>query len=136
MKLRFCLLFVVAVLLMLSGCSSMKATRESLDENLRSYNQSLRWQEGPSAVSLVAEVMKPQYLDMATGFNRVRIVDYRVKAVDLKPEQKRATVLVEYDYHLKSGLTIKTVLDTQKWEYVDSVKPEGWRLTSYPPAFP
>ena len=125
-----------ALMLMIAGCASMKISRGTLDDSVRDYQQLIRWQEVPSAVAFVSEPMRPAYLEKATGFNRVKIVDYRIKSVDFSREQKRATVVVEYDYHLKSGLTIKTVVDTQKWEYADSVEPEGWRLTSYPPAFP
>jgi hypothetical protein len=114
----------------------MKITRETLDTSVRDYQQLIRWQEVSSAAFLVSEPMRPEYLEKATGFNRVKVVDYRIKGVDFSKEQKKATVIVEYDYHLKSGLTIKTVVDTQTWQYFDTIEPEGWRLTSYPPAFP
>jgi len=127
---------VAAATLFLAGCASMRITRETLDDTLRDYQQMLRWNEAPSAVAFVSEPMKPAYIEKATGFNRVKIVDYRIKSVDFSKEQKKATAVVEYDYHLKSGLTIKTVVDTQKWEYIDTKETEGWRLTSYPPAFP
>jgi hypothetical protein len=128
---------VLAVtMLLITGCASMKITRASLDDSVRNYQQLIRWQEVPSAVFLVSEPMRPEYLEKATGFNRVKVVDYRIKGVDFSKEQKKATVIVEYDYHLKSGLTIKTIVDTQTWQYFDTIEPEGWRLTSYPPAFP
>lgn len=126
-------------LLILSGCATiaeMKISRETLDNTIRDYQQLIRWQESASAVVFVSEPMIPTYLEKATGYNRVRIVDYRIKSVDFSKEQKKATVVVEYDYHLKSGLTIKTVVDTQKWVYVQNIPSEGWKLTSYPPAFP
>lgn len=136
---RLSIVTAAIVAMAISGCATiaeMKITRESLDESIRDYNQMLRWEEGPSASSFVTEKMKPEYMDKATGFNRVRVVDYRIKSVDFKKEQKKATVTVEYDYHLKSSLNIKTLSDTQKWEYDQKNKPEGWRVTSYPPAFP
>lgn len=135
-----CVITLAAVaLLLFNGCaalSDMKITRESLDDTVRDYQQRIRWEESQSALVYVSEPMMQTYLEKSTGYNRVKIVDYRIKSVDFSKEQKKATVVVEYDYHLKSGLTIKTVVDTQKWEYVQNVPREGWRLMSYPPAFP
>jgi hypothetical protein len=131
--------FATAAMLLLAGCAAlnnMKITRESLDETVRDYQQLIRWDGASSAVVLVSDPMKPAYQEKATGFNRVKIVDYRIKSVDFSKEQKKATVVVEYDYHLKSGLNIKTVVDMQKWEYRETPEPAGWRLTTYPPAFP
>ena len=126
----------VTVMLMTSGCASMKINRETLNDNVQGYHQLIRWQEVSGAVAFVSEPMQATYLDKVTGLNRVKIIDYRIKSVDFSKEQKKATVIVEYDYHLKSGVTIKTIVDTQIWEYLDTAEPVGWRLTTYPPAFP
>ncbi|WP_041971453.1 hypothetical protein [Geobacter sp. OR-1] len=133
---KLCTIVAIVLMVTITGCAAMKITRASLDDTVRDYQQLIRWQEVPSAAVFVSDQMKPAYLEQATGFNRVKIVDYRIKAVDFSKELKKATVIVEYDYHLKSGLTINTIVDTQTWQYFEKTEPEGWRLTSYPPAFP
>jgi hypothetical protein len=42
---------------------------------------------------------------------------------------------VEWDYYLPPSVTVRTVIDPQKWRYVEEEDRRGWILTTLLPEF-
>lgn len=114
----------------------MMQNRDNLDEKAQEYHRLIRWQETNGSVAYVADALRPAYLERVSVFEKVKVVDFKIKHVDLAPNRETATVSVEYQYHLKNSTNVKTLTDTQKWEFYPDAKPSGWRITSLPPIFP
>ncbi len=127
---------ILMAALILGGCASWKQNRENLEERAQEYNRMIRWQETNGSAAYVVDALRPAYLERASVFDTIKIIDYRIKQVELAPDRERATVTVEYQYHLKNATRIKTLTDTQLWEFYPEAKPSGWRITSLPPMFP
>jgi outer membrane biogenesis lipoprotein LolB len=127
---------LIAVIFLLAGCASWKQNRENLEERAQEYHRMIRWQETNGSVAYVAEALRPAYIERSRVFDTVKIIDYKIKQVELSTNLEKATVTVEYQYHLKNATRIKTLTDTQQWEFYPEAKPSGWRVTSLPPLFP
>lgn len=125
----------LALFLLLGGCASLMPLRASLDDSVRDYQRLLRWNESTGAAAYVAGPLQTEYLQRIKPMEKVRIVEYDIKRVVLKEETKKAEVTVEFKYYMLDSATVKSVVDTQKWEYEPDAKPSGWRLTSFPPEF-
>ena len=65
----------------------------------------------------------------------MRVVDYRITGVKLDEQKAEAEVRVEIDYYTLSAYRLKTLVDTQKWAYVDQGGAKQWRLVSLLPEF-
>jgi hypothetical protein len=122
----------------LTGCINMPyrlpfEVRDEFDKSSRDYNQMLRWADLHNAVLTYADkATRAEFEKQLAPAKGVKIVDYRVKGVDYDEDKKSAEVLVDFDYYTPSGITVKTVEDTQKWRYVEKT---GWRIMSMPPDF-
>ncbi len=67
----------------------------------------------------------------------VNIIDYRILTRDWEERKGAETVKVEIDYSIPPSNEVRTVLDNQKWSYMD-VKNErrrNWRLMTPLPEF-
>jgi hypothetical protein len=132
-------LAAIVIFGLLAGCATidaLRASRENLEEKVRDYQQMLRWQEPQAAAQFVSEPLRDRYLERVAELDKVKIVDYRYRIVDFQEVQKKATVSVEYDYHDKNGVKIKTATQKQHWEFSVTESPSGWKLMSLPPTFP
>ncbi len=129
-------MMVMATALILVGCASWKQNQQNLEDRVQEYHRMIRWQETNSSAAYVVEALRSAFLERASVFDSVKIVDYKIKQVELSPEREKATVTVEYQYHMKNATRIKTMTDTEQWEFYPDAKPSGWRLTSLPPMFP
>jgi hypothetical protein len=63
------------------------------------------------------------------------VVDYRIKNVVCDPEKRKAEVKAELDYYIMPSTKVKTVVDMQKWRYVEEAEQKGWRLETLLPEF-
>ena len=129
-------LLALACMLALSACMTPKPTRENLDTTLSDYQKLIRWEQSASSVLFVPENLKQEYTDKLSGYDKVRIVEFNLKKVDMAQDQKSAKVSVEYVYHQATGISIKVLRDVQSWVFSAETQPTGWQLTSMPPSFP
>ena len=79
--------------------------------------------------------MKEEYSQRARAAKGVMITDYRVAYQECNPEKKIAKVVVDIDYYTPPSVTLKSVVDVQKWEYVDINDKKTWKLKSLLPEF-
>jgi hypothetical protein len=127
--------------LLLGGCSIYKDVKivnigTEFDKSSKGYLNLLRWQEFESALTTYVSVpMQDEYRKKIKETGEARIVDYRVKKKECDPARGDATVIAELDYYRPPSVTVKTVVDTQKWSYEGENDQHSWRLTTLLPDF-
>ena len=137
MKKRIILLLSAVVLL--GACQTMrnKSASESFEQSSTTYNKMIRWDEMTSAqYAFPHEELREEYGRRVESAKGVKITDYRVKSTECPPEKGEATVIVEFEYYREPSVTTRTVMDVQKWKYVDEKGSRSWRLMSLLPQFP
>src|SRR6266545_2443681 len=98
-KWKFSLL--LCLLLTLNACRTMYSTTLECEQNSKAYNRMLRWQEYDLAeTSLVDPALRAEFQKKMTAAKDVRIVDYRVKKLECRPEKGEAEAVVEFDYYI------------------------------------
>ena len=126
-----------ALFTFLAGCSLQdKARRDRLDDQIQSYSKVVRWREMESALVVVNEPLREEYLKQCEKIrNSVQIVDYRILSTTLTGDHESADAVVEFDYYILPSTRVKTVVDNQKWKlFKDDIK-SYWKLMSLPPEF-
>jgi hypothetical protein len=120
---------------MLTGCSTSKADRETLDLSINLYNKMLRMHEMEKAIIFVAEQHINDFISRKEAAKNVRIVDYRLMFTKYDELKKEAEVRVEMDYYHSADLRIRTVVDMQKWAFIKESGKAEWKLMSLLPVF-
>lgn len=128
----FCSLLLTVVLV---SCSA-QSIKADFENNLRSYNETVRWHQFEKASLFPADSIYAGYRERLKAAKDVSVVDYRVTDIKYNEGKKEAEVKVEIDYYKLSTLSVKTVIDNQKWAYQEKEGKGLWRLMSLLPAFP
>jgi hypothetical protein len=106
------------------------------EKSAKKYNQMLRWHELDMAgLAFADESLKEAYAERAKAAKGVKIADYRVVLQECAPETKTAKVVLDIDYYIPPSVTLKSVEDVQRWEYVDINDKKTWKLKSLLPEF-
>lgn len=129
-------LLALAPALLFWGCASMLVPGEMLDSSIRSYQQMIRWQEPNGAAAFVEPEHRAEYLERVAALDKIKIVEYEIKRVELTDKDMKAQVTVEFKYHHLDSIVVKSVVDEQRWEYESEGKQVGWHLITLPPEFP
>ena len=125
---------IVIILLML-GCASME-TGEKLsqfDETSRAYLRAIRWGEFEAAFAFKKLSDREEVLPDFADYRNVKVTNYRVKQTIISEDKTKIIQMVDFQYYRMKDVTVKTLVDRQKWEY-DAEK-EKWFLQSDLPAF-
>jgi hypothetical protein len=131
-------MILLLILVTTGACARIKTFNalNDFEKSSKRYNQMLRWHELNMAGSTFADdSVKEEYTDRARAAKGVTITDYRVLSQECSPEKKTARAVVEIDYYIPPSVTLKTVEDVQKWEYVDINEKKFWRLKTLLPEF-
>jgi hypothetical protein len=121
-----------ALLLFASACRALFPPAAGLDSATREYHQLLRWREWDMAAAYAARENLDLFKERMAAAKEVRIVDYRLKQLELDQAGTSGEVEVELDYYLTGSPTLRSATDRQKWRYTQE---SGWRLTTLPPDF-
>ena len=135
---RCTLLLVSGILLLSTGCSTMKNANiaDEFTRSTKGYIKLLRWHELESAlVTYVSVPLQERYREGMTAAEDVKIVDYRVKREECDPVRGEGTVQMELDYYRPPSVTVRTVTDLQKWSYEQIGETGSWRLQTMLPDF-
>jgi hypothetical protein len=132
-------LLVVSVLfLFLASCQSMHESRlsEDFDKATKEYYKLVRWHDlGAAPLSFVSEPLREEFKKRVDASKDVQIADYRVKFMDCRSKEGKAEATVEWDYYIPPAVTLKTLEDAQKWQYIEKKEEEGWMLMTLFPEF-
>ena len=135
------ILLIAVIPLLLGSCSIYKDLKlanigTEFDESSKGYLNLLRWQEYESAVSTYVSIpSQEEYREKLKEAGEIRIVDFRVKKLLCDPAKGDATLLAELDYYRPPSVTVKTVVDNQKWSYEGENDARFWRLKTLLPDF-
>jgi hypothetical protein len=107
---------VIAVALLLGGCSHAARRGEDLFESLRTYHEGVRWERFPAAA---ARVPAPERSDFVEERDRLaedlRISDYEIVRV-ASHDERRAKVQVKYTWYLDSEGIVRHTHAMEGWE--------------------
>ncbi len=130
------LFFSLLIAVVLASCSSQRSIKADFDNNIRNYNEMLRWHQLEEASLFPADSIYAGYRERMKSAKNVAVVDYRVMDIKYDEKKKEAEVKVEIDYYRQSTLSLKTIIDDQKWTYQEKEGKGLWRLMSLLPDFP
>ena len=135
------ILLVAAITLLFNGCGIFKDLKNvnigsEFDQSSKGYLNLLRWQEFESALAKYVSIpLQEEYRLKIKDAEKVKIVDYRVKRTECDPVKGDGLVVAELDYYRPPSVTVKTVVDTQKWSYEGRDDMRSWRLMTLLPDF-
>jgi hypothetical protein len=135
------ILLIAVIPLLLTGCSIYKDFKianigTDFDKSSKAYLNLLRWQEYESALTTYVSVpLQEEYRKKIKEVGEARIFDFRVKKQECDPARGDATVTAELDYYRPPSVTVKTVVDNQKWSYEGENEKRFWRLKTLLPDF-
>ena len=129
------LFFSVLITAVLVSCST-QSIKADFENNFRSYNELVRWNQLEEASLFPADSISAGYRERLKAAKNVAVVDYRVMHIEYDEKKKEAEVKVEFEYYRHSTLSLKTIIDNQKWAYQEKDSKGHWRLMSLLPEFP
>jgi hypothetical protein len=135
------ILLIAVIPLLLTGCSIYKDFKianigTDFDKSSKAYLNLLRWQEFESALTTYVSVpVREEYRKKIKEAGEARIFDYRVKRLECDPVGGEASLVAELDYYRPPSVTVKTVVDNQKWSYEGEIDKRSWRLKTPLPDF-
>ena len=135
------ILLAAAITLLFNGCGIFKDIKNvnigiDFDQSSKGYLNLLRWQEYESALAKYVSVpLQEEYRGRIKGAEEVKIVDYRVKRTECDPIKGEALLVAEFDYYRPPSVTVRTVVDNQKWSYEGLDDKRSWRLMTLLPDF-
>ena len=104
------------------------------DDTSRSYDLAIRWGEFEEAFAFKKLSDKDDKLPDFAEYRQVRVTSYKVKKT-IVDEKSFSKVLrfVDIQYYRMSNVTVKNLIDQQKWEYDEEL--DRWYLMSDLPVF-
>jgi len=133
MKTLFFSLLLTAALV---SCNTQRSIKAGFEKNFRNYNELVRWHQLEEASLFPADSISAEYRERLKAAKNVAVVDFRVMDIKYDEKKKEAEAKVEIDYYRRSTLSLKTVIDNQKWTYQEKEGKGLWRLMSLLPDFP
>jgi len=130
------LFFSLLLTTVLVSCSTQRSIKAEFEKNFRNYNELVRWHQYEEVSLFPAESISAGYRERLKAAKNVAVVDYRVMDIKYDEKKNEAEVKVEIDYYKLSTLSVKTVIDNQKWAYQEKEGKGRWRLMSLLPDFP
>ena len=115
---RICLpLALTGVLLLppLAGCTTAGHQRTVLRETQKLYTQHMRWSDYEKAALFVAPEEREAFLERTDQLGHLRIIDYRVRLMDIEDEVLSATALVSYSAYRRASPVAITIRERQQW---------------------
>lgn len=130
------LLFSLLIAAALASCITQGSIHADFEKDFRNYNEMLRWHQFDEASIFPVDSISAGYRERLKAAKDVAVVDYRIRNIQYDEKKREAEVTVEIDYYKMTAVTVKTVIDNQKWTYKEKEGKGHWRLTSLLPEFP
>ncbi len=110
---------VVGMLLALAGCGGLKGKEDDLPEQVRRFNEAVRWQNYEAAAAFVPIERREAFVDarQKEAANR-RLANYAVRRVRQGPLPRgEAIVVVETAWYGLADPTVVNELRYQRWRF-------------------
>jgi hypothetical protein len=125
----------VVLLFLVFGCAGIQAGKKVtlFDDTARAYLRAIRWGDYEIAYAF----KNPQNIDNKPpdfeDLHQIRVTAYNVKQTILSEDKSTILRVVDFQYYRISNVTVKNLVDLQKWEYNEEAN--RWYLTSEFPNF-
>ncbi len=133
------IMLLLSIIAIAGGCGTIRNNKITweFEQSSKGYNKMIRWNELDKADAIFPpERLREEFREKVREAKGVKVTDFRIKSMECSPEKGEATVIMEIDYYREPSVTLKTVEDRQKWEYVTEENDSGrWRLMTMPPEF-
>jgi hypothetical protein len=133
------IMLLLSVIALVGGCETIrnKNIGFEFEQKSKSYNLLVRWNELDKAIAAIPpDRLREEFRLKVKAAKGVTVTDVRVKSQSCSPQKGEAMVVMDIDYYREPSVTLKTVEDVQKWQYVEEEKDSRvWRLMSLPPDF-
>jgi len=123
------------LLFLIFGCAGIQTGKKMtlFDDTARAYLRAIRWGDYETAYAFKnpqdIDNKMPDFEDM----RQIRVTAYNVKQTILSEDKSTILRIVDFQYYRISNVTVKNLIDRQKWEYNEEAN--RWYLTSEFPDF-
>lgn len=128
-------LSLLVCVFILSSCSTSMKMRQNFDDTFREYKEIVRWHGFSESSKYTTSSLRDDFEHRLKTAKDMKVVDLRVVKMKYDSEKGEATVKLEIQYYMLPSNRVKTMLDNQKWSYVEENGRKAWRLVSMPPDF-
>ncbi len=125
----------VGIIISMTLAACAPGLRAEFDKSMNQYRDLVRLNKMELAASFTTDALMGEFGARVQAAKNVRVVDYRVAGVKFDEQKGEAEVRVEIDYYTFSAYRLKTLVDTQKWAYLEERGKKQWRLVSLLPEF-
>ena len=127
---------------LLCSCQTVEQVKQvmrarSLDKATQDYNVKMRWQQMDNAcIAYMDAALLEECSRRVEAARDVKIAEYRLRSLVYDEKGGTARAVVEFDYYLPPGITLKTLVDRQEWVLVgEEDESKSWKLKTLPPEF-
>ena len=127
---------VLILVLLIAGCAKIEVQKQMslFDETIRAYDRAIRWGEYEEAFAYKKLSDQDNKLPDFSEYRQIKVTAYKVKKTILDEESfSKVMRFVDIQYYRMSNVTVKTLIDRQKWEYNEEI--DRWYLMSDLPTF-
>ncbi len=101
----------------LVACGGAPKRGHTLIEDVRTYNEGVRWSKWAQAATTLPLPEREDFMDEREDLAEdLRIVDYEIKRIRFRQDRSLARVDVEFVWHLDSVGIVRTTVARQNWE--------------------
>jgi len=125
---------LLAFIITLVACSA-QSMRGNFEMSINQYSELVRKHNLDAASLFTTEALAEEFRARVKAAKNMRVVDYRIVGTKYYEEKGEAEAQVEIDYYTLATYRLKTLVDVQKWAYLDEGGKKQWRLTSLLPEF-
>lgn len=134
-QIRFWILLVIfSGSMLLTGCKSIKESKEGhqMDVRLKLYGKTVRWGALENLYGFLTpeESVKVVFPD---NLNNIQVTDYQVRIPPMMLDEHKLSQTVTIDYLFKDAQVVRTMSDSQIWEY--DVEAKEWFRANPIPEF-
>lgn len=125
----------IVFMLLIVGCASMKTGEKmsQFDETSRAYIRAIRWGEYEAAYAFKKLTDRQEAFPDFEDYRNVKVTNYKVKQTIISEDKSKIIQIVDFQYYRMKDVTVKTLIDRQKWEYDE--EQQKWFLQSNLPSF-
>jgi hypothetical protein len=119
--------YVFVLALLASACPQMHKDTEDFMDDLRSFQEGIRWRKYELSVDFLPTSAREKFLATHDELDHdLRIDDYEVQVVHMEEEHRAATVTVKYTWHLDSVGSVHDTIVEEKWKKMG----KDWHITA------
>jgi hypothetical protein len=126
--------FLIFLVLTLCACAALseKQRDESFDTAISHYTKAIRWGDF-AAANEFRRPEDPAIITPPPASEQIRVTACEPVQISPSASGNESAVTVRITYYRDDGMTLKTLIDQQSWEYAAAEK--TWYITSPPPVF-